>query len=68
MGFSHCGTWAQWLQLLGSRVQASSCGPWTSLLHGTWDLSRPGIEPMSPALAGEFFTTESPGKPLHGIF
>ena len=22
-----------------------------------------GIEPMSPALAGEFFTTETPGKP-----
>ena len=26
--------------------------------HGMWDLPRPGIEPMSPALAGEFFTTE----------
>ena len=23
----------------------------------------PGIEPMSPALAGKFFTTEPPGKP-----
>ena len=23
-----------------------------------------GIEPASPALAGEFFTTEPPGKPL----
>ena len=28
------------------------------------DLSDPGIEPVSPALAGGFFTTESPGKPL----
>ena len=28
-----------------------------------WDLSRPGIEPVSPALAGGFFTTEPPGKP-----
>ena len=28
-----------------------------------WDLPEPGIEPMSPALAGRFFTTESPGKP-----
>ena len=31
------------------------------------EFSRPGIEPMSPvsdALAGEFFTTEPPGKPL----
>ena len=28
-----------------------------------WDLPGPGIKPMSPALAGRFFTTESPGKP-----
>ena len=27
-----------------------------------WDLPGPGIEPMSPALAGGFFTTEIPGK------
>ena len=27
------------------------------------DLPDPGIEPSSPALAGGFFTTESPGKP-----
>ena len=27
------------------------------------DLPDPGIEPVSPALAGGFFTTESPGKP-----
>ena len=27
------------------------------------DLSEPGIEPQSPALAGRFFTTEPPGKP-----
>ena len=26
------------------------------------DLPDPGIEPMSPALADRFFTTESPGK------
>ena len=26
-------------------------------------LPEPGIEPMSPALAGRFLTTESPGKP-----
>jgi len=28
------------------------------------DLSDPGIEPMSPALAGRFFTTEPPEKPF----
>ena len=27
------------------------------------DLPDPEIEPMSLALAGEFFTTETPGKP-----
>ena len=26
--------------------------------------SRSGVEPMSPALAGGYFTTEPPGKPL----
>ena len=26
-------------------------------------LPNPGIKPMSPALAGGFFTTEPPGKP-----
>ena len=28
----------------------------------------PGIEPVSPALAGRLFTTESPGKPLESIW
>ena len=28
------------------------------------DLPNPGIEPMSPALAGGFFTTEPPGSPF----
>ena len=28
------------------------------------DLPNPGIEPRTPALAGEFSTTEPPGKPL----
>ena len=29
-----------------------------------WNLPDPGIEPMSPALAGRFLTAEPPGKPL----
>ena len=34
-----------------------------------WDLPRPGIEPMSPALAGRFFTIEPPREgPKHLIF
>ena len=28
------------------------------------DLPDPGIKPLSPALAGRFFTTEPPGKTL----
>ena len=28
-----------------------------------WDLPRPGIEPLSPTLAGGLSTTEPPGKP-----
>ena len=32
------------------------------------DLPRPGIEAMSPALEGGFFTTEPPGKPYILIF
>ena len=29
----------------------------------SWDLPAPKIEPVSPALAGGFFTTDPPGKP-----
>ena len=32
---------------------------------GMWDLPGPGLEPMSPALAGGFLTTAPPGKSLH---
>ena len=42
----------------------SSCGSQAQLLRGTWDLPRPGLEPMSPALAGRFSTTAPPGKLL----
>ena len=28
-----------------------------------WGLPRPGVKPVSPVLAGGFFTTEPPGKP-----
>ena len=28
------------------------------------DLPNPGIKPVSPALAGRFFTAEPPGKPI----
>ena len=60
----------QYLQRTGSVVVAhgpgacrlSSCGAWAQLLWGMWNLPRPGIEPMSPALAGGFLFTVPPGK------
>ena len=41
----------------------SSCGSRAQLFRGMWDLPRPGLEPVSPALAGRFLTTAPPGKP-----
>ena len=54
-GFSSCGTWA-----LERRL--SSCGTRAYLLRGMWDLPGPGLEPVSPALAGGFLTTVPLGK------
>ena len=45
----------------------SSCGSRALLLRGMWDLPRPGLEPVSPALASRFSTTVPPGKP-YAIF
>ena len=42
----------------------NSHGTWVQLLCSTWDLPSSGIELVSPALAGRFFTTEPPGRPL----
>ena len=41
----------------------SSCGAWAELPLSMWDLPRLGSKPVSPALAGNFFTTEPPAKP-----
>ena len=46
----------------------SNCGSWAQLLHSMWDLPRPGLEPVSPALAGRFSTTVPPGKPPFYFF
>ena len=53
-GLSSCGSRCpeHWL---------NSCDILAQLLCGMWDLPGPGIEPMSPALAGRFFTTEALG-------
>ena len=56
MGFSSCGSRA-----LDHRINSYS--PWAWLLWGMWDLPWSGMEPLSPALAGGFSTTEPRGKP-----
>lgn len=77
-GSSACGVWVSHChgfscRKAGSRacrlqqlwcVGSSSCGQGASCSHGTWNLLRPGIEPMSPALAGEFLTTGPPGNKI----
>ena len=47
---------------LWSAGSGSSCGTQAWLPHGMCDPLGPGIEPMSPALAGGFLTTEPPGE------
>ena len=63
VGFSGCSTWAQQLHPWGLEHSLSS-GTWAQLLCSMWSLPGQGIEPVSPALAGRFFTTKQPpGKP-----
>ena len=68
-GFSHCGARA-----LGMRApvvvacRLSSCGSQAQLLCSMWNLPRPGLEPVSPALAGGLSTTVPPGKSHYSFF
>ena len=71
--FSCCGKWGPLLiavrgpliiaASLVAEHRLSNCGSRAQLLRGMWDLPRPGLEPVSPALAGRFSTTAPPGKP-----
>ena len=55
--------WALACQVLLS-LEFSRQEYWSGLPFPTpGDLPNTGIEPVSPALAGGFFTTEPPGKP-----
>ena len=80
--FSSCGKWGSLfiavrgpLTIAAPRVaehrlqtrRLSNCGSQAQPLRGMWDLPRPGLEPVSPALAGGFSTTAPPGKP-QGFF
>ena len=81
--FSSCGTWGPlFIAVCGPftvvaslvaehRLQTrrlSSCGSQAQLLRGMWDPPRPGLEPVSPALAGRLSTTAPPGKSLLCVF
>ena len=46
----------------------SSCGTRAQLLRGTWGPPEPGLEPVSPALAGGFLTPAPPWKSLEMVF
>ena len=46
----------------------NSRGTRAQLLRGMWDLPEPGLEPVSPTLAGGFLTTAPPGKPIVSLF
>ena len=74
-GFSCCGAQALSTQasiivahrLSGCGLRAlecrlSSCRARAQLLRSMGDLPGPGLEPVSPVLAGRFLTTVSPGK------
>ena len=80
--FSSCGEWGPLfiavrrpLTIAASLVaehglqmrRLSSCGSRAQLLRGMWDLPRPGLEPVSPALAGGPSTTVPPGKPYRSF-
>ena len=46
----------------------SNCGSRAQSLHGMWDPPRPGLEAVSPALAGRLSTTARQGKPHKVVF
>ena len=76
--FSSCGKWGPlFIAVCGPLIIAASlvvehrlrtrrlsnCGSRALSLRGMWDLPRPGLESVSPALAGRLSTTAPPGKP-----
>ena len=64
MSNSFATPWTVALQaLLSMEIPRQEC--WSGLpFPSPGHLPDPGIEPTSPALGGEFFITEPPGKPL----
>ena len=80
--FSSCGKWGPlFIAVLAPLTIAASpaaehrlqtcrlgnCGSLAQLIRSMWDPPRPGLAPVSPALAGRFSTTARPGKPLQSL-
>ena len=69
---SQCaGLSLSWPLVAEHRLQTcrlSNCGSRAQLFRSMCGPPRPGLEPVSPALAGRFSTAMSPGKPLVGRF
>ena len=55
-GLRNCSSWALKRRLSGYDTRAY-------LHRDMWDLPGPGTKPVSPELAGRFFTTEPPEQP-----
>ena len=69
-GFSCCRAWAPGASAAAAAALEHNLSSWDTrayLLLGTWDPSGPGIEHVSPASAGGFFTTEPPEKPQNDV-
>ena len=49
---------------VASAPRLSSTGTWAQFSHGMWDLPGPGINPMSPMMAGGPVSTAPSGKVL----
>jgi len=77
-GFASCGQWGRLFAAENGALQLGlqqfvACGLNSCSVvvvhrlefpHSMWDTPRPGIKPMSFALAGRFLTTGSPEKSL----
>ena len=59
---SHCSGFSCCRARALRHTGISSCGTRAWLPRGMWDVPRPGIKPVSSALAGRLLTTGPPGK------
>ena len=62
---SGCGAQpSHWLSCCRAQALDNEFSGWGLVLHSMWDPPGPRIEPISPALAGQFLTIGPPGKSM----